>query len=123
MSSISNGFSVVRSLDNHCFTSLYTSCSPRKSCFWPGGDGGVRRRWREGGSGSLMVVASAAVEESSQGLHHEEPNWKLQFQEDFESRFDLPHLTDLFPDLTPIPTTFRLKKRSPEFSLTLSLSF
>ncbi|KAL0909618.1 hypothetical protein M5K25_020502 [Dendrobium thyrsiflorum] len=114
MSSVSIGFSAVRSLDHSCFAPLYAlSSSPRQSCLWPEAAGGVFWRWKEGGSGRLLVLASAAVEESDPGMDYVETNWKDQFQEDFERRFDLPHLTDLFPDLTPIPSTFRLKKRSP----------
>ncbi|KAI0495873.1 hypothetical protein KFK09_022180 [Dendrobium nobile] len=114
MSSVSIGFSAVRSLDHSCFAPLYSlSSSPSKSYFWPEAVGGVFRRWKDGGSGRLLVLASAAVEESDPGMDYAETNWKDQFQKDFERRFDLPHLTDLFSDLTPIPSTFRLKKRSP----------
>ncbi|KAF9626138.1 hypothetical protein IFM89_031265 [Coptis chinensis] len=42
-----------------------------------------------------------------------DPNWKQHYEEDFEKRFDLPHLTDLL-DLTPIPTTFTHKSRAAD---------
>lgn len=50
-----------------------------------------------------------AVSESSD-IDFSDPNWKQKYQEDFEKRFDLPHLKDLF-DITPLPTTFNLKLR------------
>ncbi|KAI3985882.1 hypothetical protein MKX01_026668 [Papaver californicum] len=42
-----------------------------------------------------------------------DPYWKQKFQEDFENRFNLPHLKDVF-DIKPIPTTFSLQKRSSQ---------
>ncbi|XP_026402429.1 ATP-dependent 6-phosphofructokinase 5, chloroplastic-like isoform X2 [Papaver somniferum] len=42
-----------------------------------------------------------------------DPHWKQKFQEDFENRFSLPHLKDVF-DTKPIPTTFSLQKRSSQ---------
>lgn len=39
-------------------------------------------------------------------------NWKNQFQEDFDRRFSLPHLTDII-DVESRPTTFSLKSRTP----------
>lgn len=40
-----------------------------------------------------------------------DPDWKLKFQADFEERFRLPHITDVFHDEVPIPSTFCLKMR------------
>ncbi|KAJ1442143.1 Pyrophosphate-dependent phosphofructokinase [Sesbania bispinosa] len=42
-----------------------------------------------------------------------DPDWKTKFQEDFEARFRLPHITDTIPDAAPIPSTFCLKMRTP----------
>lgn len=42
-----------------------------------------------------------------------DPEWKNKYQEDFEQRFSLPHLSDIFKDLKPIPSTFCLKMRTP----------
>lgn len=41
-------------------------------------------------------------------------DWKQHFQKDFEERFSLPHLRDLF-DINPRPTTFSLNGRWPHF--------
>ncbi|KAG0492426.1 hypothetical protein HPP92_005824 [Vanilla planifolia] len=68
---------------------------------------GVGRRGRRS-----FTVASVTKDKRSR-VGNVEPEWKTQFQEDFERRFNLPHLKDLFPELTPITSTFRLKKRSP----------
>ena len=40
-----------------------------------------------------------------------DPEWKNKYKQDFEQRFHLPHLTDIFKDLKPIPSTFCLKMR------------
>lgn len=40
-----------------------------------------------------------------------DPGWKTKFEEDFKSRFNLPHLKDVLP-VKPRPTTFSLKNRS-----------
>ncbi|PSS30015.1 ATP-dependent 6-phosphofructokinase [Actinidia chinensis var. chinensis] len=42
-----------------------------------------------------------------------DPHWKSKFQTDFEARFNIPHLTDVFHDAVPIPSTFCLKMRTP----------
>lgn len=41
-----------------------------------------------------------------------DPNWKQQYQEDFDKRFNLPHLKDVL-DVKPRPTTFSLLNRGP----------
>uniref|UniRef100_A0A0E0ICD3 ATP-dependent 6-phosphofructokinase n=1 Tax=Oryza nivara TaxID=4536 RepID=A0A0E0ICD3_ORYNI len=46
-------------------------------------------------------------------LDFNDPSWKQKFQEDWDKRFNLPRITDIY-DLKPRPTTFSLKKnRSP----------
>ena len=45
------------------------------------------------------------------GIDFSDPDWKAKFQKDFEDRFRLPHITDVFPDHIPIPSTFCLKMR------------
>ncbi|OIV93715.1 hypothetical protein TanjilG_16566 [Lupinus angustifolius] len=42
-----------------------------------------------------------------------DPDWKTKFYNDFESRFRLPHITDVFPNASSIPSTFCLKMRTP----------
>ncbi|KAL2898589.1 ATP-dependent 6-phosphofructokinase 5 chloroplastic [Bienertia sinuspersici] len=39
-----------------------------------------------------------------------DPDWKAKYQQDFESRFSLPHLKDVL-DVKPRPTTFSLMQR------------
>lgn len=51
------------------------------------------------------VVRVAA---SNEDIDFSDPNWKQHYQEDFESRFNLPHLRDIL-DVKPRPTTFSLK--------------
>lgn len=45
-------------------------------------------------------------------IDFKDPDWKSKFQEDFEDRFNLPHLKDIF-DIKTRPTTFSLKSRGP----------
>ncbi|XAR73465.1 6-phosphofructokinase [Bertholletia excelsa] len=52
------------------------------------------------------ATATAAIDFS-------DPDWKSKFQKDFESRFNIPHLTDILPNAVPIPSTFCLKMRTP----------
>ncbi|KAJ4820283.1 ATP-dependent 6-phosphofructokinase [Rhynchospora pubera] len=40
------------------------------------------------------------------------PDWKKKIEDDFERRFNLPHLRDVL-DVEPRPTTFSLKSRNP----------
>ncbi|CAN1829180.1 ATP-dependent 6-phosphofructokinase 5, chloroplastic [Linum perenne] len=42
-----------------------------------------------------------------------DPEWKVKYQKDFERRFSIPHITDVFPDAEPIPSTFCLRMRTP----------
>ncbi|KAJ7957429.1 ATP-dependent 6-phosphofructokinase [Quillaja saponaria] len=40
-----------------------------------------------------------------------DPDWKTKFQKDFAERFNIPHISDVFEDALPIPSTFCLKMR------------
>lgn len=40
-----------------------------------------------------------------------DPDWKSKYQKDFEARFNIPHLTDVFPDTEWLPSTFCLRMR------------
>ncbi|GAU46817.1 hypothetical protein TSUD_190740 [Trifolium subterraneum] len=50
---------------------------------------------------------------TSTSIDFNDPDWKIKFQQDFESRFRLPHITDIFPDTPSIPSTFCLRMRTP----------
>lgn len=39
-----------------------------------------------------------------------DPDWKTNYQKDFESKFNLPHLKDIL-DVKPRPSTFSLMQR------------
>uniref|UniRef100_A0A0E0ES75 ATP-dependent 6-phosphofructokinase n=2 Tax=Oryza meridionalis TaxID=40149 RepID=A0A0E0ES75_9ORYZ len=47
--------------------------------------------------------------EKSYDLDFSDPSWKEKYQEDWNRRFSLPHITDIY-DLKPRLTTFSLKK-------------
>lgn len=57
---------------------------------------------------------------SSAPIDFSDPDWKFKFQRDFEERFNIPHLTDIFPDAEAFRSTFCLKMR---YRLSLSLSY
>ena len=69
--------------------------------------GSIRLEWkkrRESG------VKAALMEVGRSGVYFGGSVTK-EYQEDFERRFRIPHLTDSFPELSPIPSTFCLKRR------------
>ncbi|CAL0311864.1 unnamed protein product [Lupinus luteus] len=49
----------------------------------------------------------------SRDIDFSDPDWKNIYKEDFEARFRLPHVTDIFPDAAPMHSTFGLKMRTP----------
>ncbi|KAG2720138.1 hypothetical protein I3760_02G022300 [Carya illinoinensis] len=59
------------------------------------------------------LLVSAATEKRGPDLDFNDPDWKSKFQKDFERRFNIPHITDIFPDAISIPSTFCLKMRTP----------
>ncbi|XP_028783899.1 ATP-dependent 6-phosphofructokinase 5, chloroplastic, partial [Neltuma alba] len=62
-------------------------------------------------SSELKSQSTSTISDSS--IDFSDPDWKAKFQKDFEARFRLPHITDVFPDDLPIPSTFCLKMRTP----------
>lgn len=62
-------------------------------------------------SKKIKKLASLCVKATSSkvDLDFSDTCWKQKFQEDWEKRFDLPSITDIY-DLKPRPTTFSLKK-------------
>ncbi|XP_062201225.1 ATP-dependent 6-phosphofructokinase 5, chloroplastic-like isoform X2 [Phragmites australis] len=59
---------------------------------------------------SLLVVGAVSMDRPQLDLSN--PDCKKQFQEDFDRRFNLPHLRDVI-NVEPRPTTFSLKSRTP----------
>lgn len=56
------------------------------------------------------VRVFAAIKHN-QNIDFSDPDWKSKFQKEFEKRFAIPHITDVFPDDVSIPSTFCLKMR------------
>ncbi|XVE86845.1 hypothetical protein DITRI_Ditri18aG0067900 [Diplodiscus trichospermus] len=50
---------------------------------------------------------------SKNDIDFSDPDWKSKFQQDFEKRFNIPHITDLLPDAHSFPSTFCLRMRTP----------
>ncbi|XP_008795218.1 ATP-dependent 6-phosphofructokinase 5, chloroplastic isoform X1 [Phoenix dactylifera] len=85
----------------------------RKPCSWPPIPGKGRLRFkgsRRNRRRDRPVFAASTTEVGTQELDFGDTDWKKKYQ-DFERRFNIPHLTDLFPDLSPMPSTFSLKSR------------
>lgn len=61
--------------------------------------------------GVFAEHSSRSSTASAASVDFSDPDWKIKFQEDWEARFRLPHLTDIFPNAPPIPSTFCLKMR------------
>lgn len=55
---------------------------------------------------ALRIQAVAA----KQDLNFKDPEWKKLYEEEFDERFNLPHLSDVL-DVKPRPTTFALQSR------------
>ncbi|GAB4847231.1 ATP-dependent 6-phosphofructokinase 5, chloroplastic [Ancistrocladus abbreviatus] len=91
------------------------SVPPAKTPYFPNGLFGSfhlkysSSRLRRGKCGSNRVY----TERKNPGIDFSDPDWKTKYQQDFERRFNIPHLTDIFKDLQPIPSTFCLKSRTP----------
>ncbi|KAF6154637.1 hypothetical protein GIB67_000521 [Kingdonia uniflora] len=61
---------------------------------------------------SSLTLFRAAI--ANPEIDFSDPHWKQNYQKDFERRFSLPHLRDVF-NLKPIQSTFSLKNRGPQF--------
>ncbi|XP_024005085.1 ATP-dependent 6-phosphofructokinase 5, chloroplastic isoform X2 [Eutrema salsugineum] len=59
------------------------------------------------------AAAARAVMAETAAIDLSDPDWRLKYQRDFEERFNIPHITDVFPDAEAIRSTFCLKMRSP----------
>lgn len=71
---------------------------------------------------SVRAVASQERREKEGGgiVDFNDPGWKSNYEREFAERFNLPHISDIFPHAPSIPSTFCLKMR---FSLFLLLLF
>ncbi|CAK9169712.1 unnamed protein product [Ilex paraguariensis] len=55
----------------------------------------------------------AENESPTTAIDFSDPDWKSNYQKDFETRFNIPHLTDVFEDADSYPSTFCLRMRTP----------
>ncbi|KAF3621820.1 ATP-dependent 6-phosphofructokinase 5, chloroplastic [Capsicum annuum] len=61
----------------------------------------------------MRVVAQAkSAVVVSNNIDFSDPEWKVKYQREFEARFNIPHITDVFPDAVSYPSTFCLKMSS-----------
>ncbi|KAI3506510.1 hypothetical protein L1887_28871 [Cichorium endivia] len=56
---------------------------------------------------------ASAEKNSKSAIDFSDPEWKTKFEEDFEKRFNIPHMRDFFPDAVSYPSTFCLRMRTP----------
>ncbi|XP_044950481.1 ATP-dependent 6-phosphofructokinase 5, chloroplastic-like isoform X1 [Hordeum vulgare subsp. vulgare] len=95
------------------YAGTFTSSQKHHSFVMPGCNGlrcstiGFGNKSRAAGH---LVVRAMSMDRPK--LDFSNSNWKDQFQEDFDRRFSLPHLTDII-DVESRPTTFSLKSRAP----------
>lgn len=105
MGSISHVITTNPTLPHLPFT---RSTALRFSCFNPR----FLRLPPTGVAGKVGVFAEvSSPSRTTSAIDFSDPDWKTKFQQDWEARFRLPHLTDIFPDAPPIPSTFCLKMR------------
>ncbi|XP_028065456.1 ATP-dependent 6-phosphofructokinase 5, chloroplastic-like isoform X2 [Camellia sinensis] len=50
---------------------------------------------------------------SAAAIDFRDRDWKSKYEDDFQARFNIPHLTDVIEDALPIPSTFCLRMRTP----------
>ncbi|CAI0474334.1 unnamed protein product [Linum tenue] len=62
---------------------------------------------------STGPVRAEMVKQTASAIDFSDPEWKINYQKDFERRFNIPRITDVFPDARPIPSTFCLRMRTP----------
>ena len=67
------------------------------------------------------IRVSAKLAKHSPAVDFSDPEWKSKFEKEFETRFNIPHITDVFDDAVSIPSTFCLRMRSASLSLSLSI--
>jgi hypothetical protein len=78
------------------------------ACFGVPSSRRLRLVWYEKKSTTCQLVRAVSVDRPQ--LDFSNPDWKRQFQKDFDRRFSLPHLRDVI-DVEPMPTTFSLNGR------------
>ncbi|KAK1370846.1 ATP-dependent 6-phosphofructokinase [Heracleum sosnowskyi] len=61
----------------------------------------------------LLTRASSEIKSVSSPIDFSDPDWKIKYEKDFETRFHLPHLTDVYADAGSYPSTFCLRMRTP----------
>ncbi|XP_027921497.1 ATP-dependent 6-phosphofructokinase 5, chloroplastic-like [Vigna unguiculata] len=106
MGSISHVITTNPTLPHLPFT---RSTALRFSCFNPR----FLRLPPTGVAGKVGVFAEvSSPSRTTSAIDFSDPDWKTKFQQDWKARFRLPHLTDIFPDAPPIPSTFCLKMRT-----------
>lgn len=59
----------------------------------------------------VRVFAKVKSQNNTTAIDFSDPDWKTKFKQDFEARFRLPHITDVFSDAPSMPSTFCLKMR------------
>ncbi|KAG4154177.1 hypothetical protein ERO13_D03G042200v2 [Gossypium hirsutum] len=64
-------------------------------------------------SSSGFFKVECSQQSSKNCIDFTDPDWKSKFQQDFERRFNIPHITDTFPDAHSFPSTFCLRMRTP----------
>ena len=63
------------------------------------------------GNRTRVSMSSEGRNWGSEEIDLNDPQWSIKYQQDFERRFNLPHLKDVFKDLKSIPSTFCLRMR------------
>lgn len=57
------------------------------------------------------TICANAETKNTVAIDYNDPDWISKFQTDFENRFRIPHVTDVFDDAVSYPSTFCLKMR------------
>ncbi|KAM3709627.1 hypothetical protein ACJW30_02G187100 [Castanea mollissima] len=111
--SLSHAIAPKLALPAHDFSSSSSSSSSYYGLTFPY----LNSRFQ--GSSSITRLAKKKLRVSADSRKHgpavdfNDPDWKSKFQNDFATRFNIPHITDVFDDAVSIPSTFCLRMRTP----------
>ncbi|KAK7819419.1 atp-dependent 6-phosphofructokinase 5 [Quercus suber] len=112
MGTLSHAITPKLALPGHDFSSSSSSSSSYYGLTFPY----LNSRFQGSNSTTRLakkIRVSAKLAKHSPAIDFSDPDWKSKFQNDFETRFNIPHITDVFDDAVSIPSTFCLRMRTP----------
>lgn len=105
-------FSLMDAISPAIGSKLFTPANTYdRSGLFSGASGFSTLRLNKSKLNGICKNSRVYAESKSSNIDFSDPDWKSKYEEDFESRFNIPHLTDVFDDAVSYPSTFCLKMR------------